>query len=419
MFFRRIARLYPFTLFGTILFLAAARLLGEAYTTNNIYALSFAVLGLFLLLILGLLSRLQSFRFSDMQIMWDNTRPLVSRIMGSEQLFYAGSRRPFYFFRFHVVLRGTLMAGRKAPLYCYAESSASESGEIRLPIRLPVAGILQARGGLWVRDVFGLTRAPAGHEESRRLVIRPPLFPLQAAENPVSTMSEENVRKRKDADEEKYYMREYIAGDRIKDINWKASVRVSDLITRTSPVSPEQSRLLAVEFRPYKEGDADDYVSILHLNYAKSWLLSFMKIVKTALVSVEFQVFCDGDEQMLRTEEDIDRYAAYLSDVGYRSSSHSRGSGGPLAGGEVFLFTTAYDAGLASYLHSRQGSLFNVYRTSFGKGKKVRRVGFFRSFSLDVLPGLWFLRPARHPPAPAGIKVAGMLQEEPLNVGIQ
>jgi uncharacterized protein (DUF58 family) len=65
------------------------------------------------------------------------------------------------------------------------------------------------------------------------------LFPEKTQIHILPATTQESLRNIQTSDQEKYFMREYIPGDRLKDINWKSSIKLNELITRISPSSPE------------------------------------------------------------------------------------------------------------------------------------------------------------------------------------
>ncbi|MCB1320957.1 MAG: DUF58 domain-containing protein, partial [Leptospiraceae bacterium] len=408
---------YPFTLAGTILFASAVLLLGLAFGGTgervNIYALIFSALSFLVLGLLVLDGRIQAFFVLAVELGWDTSSPLIARLDSAIRVHLAQSRT-HYFYRYHFGLIGRLHAGRDASMYIRAEGSSSQGGEIHLPVYLPLCGPMDARGKLMIKDVFGLTRARVGPLMHHRFTVLAPTFP---GKQPIvfrNTSALESTRRMHNADEEKYYMREYIPGDRLKDINWKASFKFFELITRISPKSPEESKLLHVEFRNFHSGDTDTMRSILHLNYLKSWVLSFLVQAKRDHPEFQFQVFTADDSRILESAEDIDQFARELAGMPYRRMSHYTHALPPTQ--EKFIFTTPYDSGLAQSLAGQGRTLVHVFRTAFGTSGQARLVKLLPAEKDNPWPGFWVFRKDRTAAAAGGIAPGSSIIEEKLRV---
>ncbi len=388
---RALSRLYPLTLSGTLLCAVGVYLLAEAYTSGNAYALTFGGGGLLLLLVLAVAGRLIAFRLATRDVTWDAGQALVARA-ACEHFVKVGPIFLPPFFRLHARVVGRLEVGRDCYLHVSTESSSGRSGVVAIPLEFPLPGELQAGARLYICDVFGLIRAEALELPQRNWIVRPPPFPMNAPDRFVSQMRDESVSRRTTGDEEKYYMRQYIPGDRLKDVNWKASVRASELITRISPESPEQSQTFLVELRPYTLLEHDDAVSLLHLSYARSWLYSFVRAVHLARPRAEFRVLLGQTELMVRGAADLDALAGALGSVRFGPPFGAPQRRLPIS--QRFIFTTPYDTELPRALASgRPGLRTVVFRTRFpGSAKQPRVVRFFANPSADVLPGRWYLR---------------------------
>ncbi|MCP5485955.1 MAG: DUF58 domain-containing protein [Spirochaetales bacterium] len=414
-FLKRLEYAYPLTGAGTLLLILAIYLLGDAFAGDsiNLYALVISTLSLSVLALLVLSGRLQRFRAREPEIFWDTSAPLIARLSPMGQRVLLGDLKPYYFFRVHFRMQARLEAGRDADLYLSREGASSTGGEISIPLFLPVSGMMVTRGRLLLRDVFGLTRARLGEEVWQRLPVLAPTFP---GKHPVSlrnAASLESARRQRSADEEKYYMREYIPGDRLKDINWKASFRFSELITRISPKAPEESRLVHVEFRNFSRAQADSALAILHLNYLKSWLLSFLGQLKRDYPEFNFRIFTAHESAVVESEADIADFARKLATLQYARQT-TYGYTVPVAF-EKFVFTTPFDGGLGHSLSGEHpGVYYNVFRTAFGTGRaRERSVRFFLMEEINPLPGPWiFRRDAKEPVA--GVPANGRLIEERL-----
>lgn len=406
-FWRLLDRIYPLTTTGTILLIVSLVMLGIGGGTGSLYAIAFFVSSFLALLVLVILGRLQALRSRDVPCVVEVGRPIFARLEGQDLMVGTGRSPAYLFYRYHYRLRGRLRAGRNADLSVYAEGASREGGMISVSLRFPFCGPARLKGSLLLRDVFGLSRVVLTPPEDVSLTILPPLFPDRSPIRFEPSASQESSRKVQTADEEKYYMREYIPGDRLKDINWKSSLRIDELITKISPKSPETTHLVHVDIRPFHGNSVDGPEALLHLNYMKSWALSFLRAVKQNHPEYRFQVQSGAEVHLLDDDDDLQQFARRLAVTEYMSESASFVD--PAAATERFVFSTAFDTGLGAYLRRHPSSIY-LFCTSKGKG---RTVSFMPSPDLMAIPGLWVFRrerPARSAPSPAH----GKLVEERL-----
>lgn len=414
---------FPLTFSGVVLLGVSFYLLGHSFATRNGFALWFSLLGFTALLLLGFWGRIQAFRLRHLQVNRDVARPPVARLKDVTQKYTVGGGRAPFFFRLHYMLRGKLYGGRGVELPINVEgvgteearsSSGMDSTKIEVPLWLPVCGRMHLGGRMVLRDVFGLTRHRIGPEEFRDVMVLPPPIPDKTPVQFHTMFSEEASRRREISEEEKYYMREYIPGDRLKDINWKASQRVSELITRISPHALEESKLLHVEFRNFQERDQDSPRALLHLNFLKSWVLSFMLGIKREHPEFLFQIMTGAGVDRLETEDEIQNYARVLAPLPFMSARQAEEAEQDPSQ-EKFIFTTMYDTALVGRLAAFPGVRYNIFRTVPGRGKKGRRVRFFRPEIGAPWPGAWVMRadgaPSRvEPPNASGVYVEQALK---------
>lgn len=395
----QVLRYYPFTLLGTVLLAATAYLSASAFATQNNYEFILSAVAMLVLSVLATDGRVQAHRMADVKIFWDNRQPLIAQSPVSITFSAVGSRHPHYFYRLHTLVTGRLHASNQANAHLRAEiSSASE--EFPLKLELPVCGELAIRTRLTVRDMFGLTRSHLPRQDEHRLLtVRPGLLAMRSIPKINTTLGDETTRRRRSADEERFYMREYQPGDRLKDINWKASSRTNELITRIAPVGEDQTKLLHIELRHFRPPAAETLDSVLHLNYLKSWLLTFLHIIKTEHDNYTFRVITGTNEYSVKTFEEIDDLARNLASVSFAPYSEYRIDVQPH---ELFIFTTAYDAGITSYVSQFNDTVIHLYRTVSARSQRsgLRRTGdeerirvpLFRPGHLvSTFPGAWVL----------------------------
>jgi hypothetical protein len=387
---RRIGYYYPFTLAGTMLFTAALVLLGSSRASGNTYASVLSFLALTALTMLSLLGRLWASRYGSHTFQWDTGRPLVAGTGGTEQHVWLDGVRPLSFYRAHFQLRGTMTVGRNARMRVALDKTLSGDNALTITLSFPLSGTVRARGYMKLRDVFGLTRTRFGSEERRELIVRPSPFNDARLIRIDAMGGLEESQRQKRSDEERYYMREYIPGDRFRDINWKSSSRLAQLITRISPHTQEKTRLIFIEFRHFRAPGRETVDSIMHLNQAKSLLLHFMGRVKQEHPEYQFIVKSGRGTCRLATDEDIERFGLELSGIFYETEP-------PIAIdptlNEVFIFTTVYDENLQGILAQYRQVRVRVFTTAAAlEGDDVTRtVRLFPSPASIHMPGPWVL----------------------------
>ena len=248
---RRVLRYYPFTLLGTAVAGAAIYLLGSAFASGSPHEFLLSITGFLILLVLAGLGRLQAYRCKLVEFEWDSSAPLAARELGTQHRLRTRAARSWLFYRI-------------TP----AHLLAAAGGAARHPARLPRGGHAGRRGvdsalvpvqrpaadDRAVHD-SGCVRAhprPDSRAERRTLVVRPGLLAEQSTPPVEISAGFDTTQRARTSDEEQYFMREYMPGDRMKDINWKATSRLGELITRISPITQEQTQELHVVLRRYR-----------------------------------------------------------------------------------------------------------------------------------------------------------------------
>ncbi|HUX13292.1 MAG TPA: DUF58 domain-containing protein [Spirochaetia bacterium] len=384
----RFSNYYPFTVSGTVLFVLAVYLLGRSVVSRNAYGLAIAVAAIFALMLLALLGRWQAERLSKAEATWDFSAPLYARTSGDNPVVQLNGAPPRLFFRVHVVLLGRLVAGRKALLSFHRDVASENPRRIELPLFFPLCGRIEFRTEFHIGDVFGLTRSRFGTRQLFALPVQPAPFsgsqipPIQAAGG------DKETSRTKQPDEERYYMREYVPGDRFRDINWKASSRLTQLYTRTSPVTQEQTQIVTVHFRhflsPGGKHARETMESLAQLNVLKSWLIAYLFRVKREHPEFHFRVVTGRGTTVLESEEDIHEFSRSVSDlnseeeppfiVGGPGDDEAPAGDQDRRDRDSTVFSTAYDDGLSGFLQTQTKGLTTVYRTVFGP-KPARGTG--------------------------------------------
>lgn len=423
---------FPLSVPGTLLAAVALGVLAGSLRSGNPYGYTLAGALLASLSALCLGGILQARRCRDARVQWDSggsvragPRPACQRI-----IVWGVRLLPFY--RLHFSIAGPMKVGRGASLYVTGEASSRSAGdaspadreELTVPLSLPFCGELRARGRCRIRDVFGLTGARLGGDLERNLLVQPALFSSGPARRPEALGGFEEHAKWRASEEERYYMREYLPGDRFRDINWKASSRLARLITRVSPYTQEKTRLLLVELRHFRDNLPETVESLVHLNVLKSWLLFFLREAKRDNPHFHFLVGTGRGAFRLETREDIDRFSLELSRLFFQEETAVTAPDlqdlpeavpDPHTGlrpeerdGRVFIFTSPYDRGVRSRLARDRAAQARIYTTTDGGSRRRQpedqgaTVHLFPSAGRMPLPGAWVLRRDRDLHRPAG-----------------
>jgi uncharacterized protein (DUF58 family) len=398
---RQVIYYYPLTLAGTILFTASIIVLVSSRTNANRYGLVLSLLACAALLVLSLAGRLQGARYGRGRFQWDSGKPLYAGFEETEQRAWAEGVRPLVLYRLHFRIDGRLVVGTTAFMRVSREGSFSGEEPLIVGLSFPLAGVFHARGSLHLRDMFGLTRARFGTDEYRNLFVQPAPFGGRRP-SPIEAVGglEESQRRRR-SDEERYYMREYIPGDRLRDINWKSSDRLAQLITRVSPHTQEKTRLISILFRNHRDPRRETVESIAHLSQLKSLLLSFLREVKREHPEYQFLVHTGAGHRRLETDEQIDRFSQELSGL-FFEPDQSLNQIDPNVN-ELFVFTTPYDKNIGRVAAQYPRASMRIFRTAaLQEGDEgASTLTLFGIPGRGPFPGTWILFRDRKLPNPS------------------
>ena len=415
---RRVLHYYPLTLPGTALAGAAVYLLGSAFASLSPHEFLLSITGFLSLLVLAGLGRLQAYRCELVEFEWDSSAPLAAREHGAQHRLRTRAARSWLFYRIHLRITWRLQAGRRATLHGYREV-ATPGGEAAIPLWFPCSGRLELTGRLTIRDVFGLTRAQIRAPERRTLVVRPGLLGEQSTPPVEISAGYDTTQRAQTSDEEQYFMREYMPGDRMKDINWKATSRLGELITRISPITQEQTQELHVVLRRYRRRGGESLAAVLHLEFIKSWLLTFLRVVKQQHPEYVFVVDSGGESHRIESPEEIEAFARRVAELPLTSELPAADTA---PARELFIFSTMFDEDLARFVERSGAQYINVFR-SVPAGRTDEDAAPYR-MSLGEAPlptcvgGGWLLARERRMPAaePVAGPRPGLREEQPLKV---
>ena len=378
--FPRLGRYYPLTIIGTPVTLGLLFLLGKGFATANPYLYLLSLSGLGLTLLLAPLSLIQARGIGEEEIDWNSGHRVFASRAGAPHSLRVRERRLFPFFRLRYLLSGEIYTGAHADSYRnsyvrtvrvghHRQSGRFRPGvsgkdvkstELPLPLSLPHCGLYHANLTLTVEDIFGLTRAQIGSIRSRSIPVFPGVLGREAVYRIAERGAEEQNRM-KESEIERYYMRDYVPGDRFRDINWKASGRGTTLYTRISPIAQEESTTITIYARFHSPNPRLSPALLALAEYQKSWIISFILKVREEHPAFLFQLFLNEDEYLLESDQEVERFAEELGSVWFTPAPTSMPA--LPREGQVYLFATSAEESLHGFYEAFPGSDFQLNLT--------------------------------------------------------
>lgn len=389
---KKIAQYYPFTLPGTVLLGVIFYLLGTGYAKRNPYMLFLSFAGLVVLVLLTTLSRIQAYRLGKAQIVWDSSDALYSARPGSCQRISVIDFKTWFFFRIHFRITGHLMVGNSAGFSVLREDAFTGEGALEIPLHFQLTGLFRGEGKCSIKDIFGLVRARLPEEMTRTLPVQPALLHREMSVKIDAAGGEDETQPRKSSDEEKYYMREYVPGDRFRDINWKATSRIGEIFTRISPVTETETQLVLVDFRHFAVEKEERSEHVAHLEYLKRWFLTFLWQLKHEQPDYQYIVYTGRGGFRAETFQDIQRLGIGISGLFYENDPRvPKDTAGV---GEVYIFSTPFDAELGTALTAYSEKRVTLFETAFPTKQidGVRQYSVMKNEKMVHFPGTWALK---------------------------
>ncbi|MBN1525137.1 MAG: DUF58 domain-containing protein [Spirochaetales bacterium] len=390
----RFSKLYPFTLFGTVLFAAGIVLLVLSFYSLNPAGFIFSIAAIVMMAVMGITGKIAAAYHNKKIYEWDSKTPMIARVWNIPQFIYSHDFHTIPFFRLSFMLTGRGIVGRKS-VFLVREEQVLEfdsSGKAVFTVYMPLAGMMNVNGIYSVRDIFGLTNNVFGKLENRIIPVLPAGAATKELRDIITSQGYEDSVKRRSQDLERYFMREYIPGDRMRDINWQASQRLQKLITKISPVTQEQAKSLVIFFRNIKDHPEESLESVVHLDRIKSNLVTFLRLTKEAYPEYVFHVYTAMDKFILEGDDDIERFSRDVSSMWF-VNSHDQSFFNPNIG-DFFVFTTYFDTQLDYFLSIFPKSKKTIIQTWKAAPGTVNPAKFtlFTPFRASLIPGGFVFR---------------------------
>jgi len=383
-------RRFPVTVLGFPAATGLLWVLGRAFAASNAYAYFFSLSGLSLMGILMLLSFLQARKIGEEEIVWHSRHRVFAGKEAAPHGLELNRCRLLPFFRVRFRLTGTLKAETRVLGY-HSQSGRFKPAEgfvAPLPLGLPHCGSFHALLSLSVEDIFGLTRFSIGTPVGRLIPVLPGVLHRPVRYRIAERGAEEKSRV-KESEVERYYMREYVPGDRFRDINWKASGRGDKLFTRISPVAQDESTTVTLWVRFYARDPRPSPALLALAEYQKSWVLTFLLRIKEEHPDFTFQVFLNRDEFLLENDEDLEAFTVALGDKWFGPASPELP---PLPQeGRVYLFSSSADESAEQIRQLFPRVEFNLHlsriaRRDEGNQKKLIALPLYPGYRGEDLP---------------------------------
>jgi len=383
-----------FTPVGCAVLLIALVILIRSLVMRNSYEIVLSFGFLLLMLVLGVIGVWKSRKLKTLEPGWKHPFPMTANsIHDSSGSIVTGIDASIpLFFRMHFFIRGSFFpSGSKNGCPVLVEISIPR-GETSayLPLDFPMSGIFHGEGYCRLRDIFGLFSILCGQEQPKTVNVRcAPCFGKEIRINAQS--GAEDRRSKPSVDEERYYMREYTPGDRLRDINWKSSDRIDTLITRISTETQERISRIEVHFRNF--GQYTSLEALWLLDRAKARLTYFLRSIKEQNSSFIFDVRAAQGNWEIEDDEDLDGFLEELGGFSFLPPKHDNAV--RAGAGDIYVFSTACDTGLQAFLlacNPRPVTLFMSQTGNFTENKdtEILRLTDFASKGC-IAPASWFV----------------------------
>ena len=403
-----VRRAVIFTPVGGIVLLTALIILIRSLVTRNSYEIVLSFGFLLIMLVLGVIGVWKSRKLKTMEPAWKTPFPMTANSSyDSAGTAVSGIEASIpLFFRMHFFIRGGFYpSGSKTNCPVLVEISVPR-GETsaHLPLDFPMSGVFQGEGFCKLRDIFGLFSILCGMPQPRTVNVRcAPCFGKEIRINAQS--GAEDRRNKPSVDEERYYMREYTPGDRLRDINWKSSDRIDTLITRISTDTQERISRIEVHFRNYyqnpvisgqrteKKEQHAPLEALWLLDRAKARLTYFLRSIKEQNSSFIFDIRAAQGNWEIEDDEDLDNFLEELGGFSFMlpKNDNAVSSGA----GDLYVFSTACDIGLHAFMlacNPRPVTLFISQTGNFTANKDTELLSL-KDFASKgcIAPAGWFV----------------------------
>ena len=362
---------------GAVLVISLIGLI-RSLVMRNSYEIVIFCAALFLLLALGAAGAWKSWKLKSMDAGWKPPFPMTACAAEETEITSLDPQTPGssipLFFRLHYIIKGRFFPSDAESCPVLVETSVPRKNtSAKIALDFPMSGVFRGEGFCLLRDIFGFFSFNCGQRQQRTVMVRSsPCFGKKPIIN--AQTGAEDRRSKPSADEERYYMREYTPGDRLRDINWKSSEKIDSLITRISTDNQEKITRIEVHFRNY---GADAFLeSLWLLDRAKAQLSYFLRTLMEQNSSFVFDVYGAGKNWEIEDMDDLENFFEELSGLSFMPLKNENFSGAQNKG-DIYVFSTACDSGLQGFLlanSQRPVSLFLIQPAGIEKSEECETI---------------------------------------------
>jgi len=361
---------------GAVVLFASLFILIRSLIARNSYEIVIASGILLLLLIFFIIGVWKSKKLKSSEPGWKPPFPMTANPVFKQTGFAnAGDKTQItgldgnipLFFRLHYFIKGRFFPSGSSSNFikkCYVsvETSVPQgNNSAELALNFPMSGVFQGEGYCRLRDIFGFFSFHCAVPQSGTIKVRSaPCFGSKIHINAQS--GAEDQRNKPSADVERYYMREYTPGDRLRDINWKSSDKIDTLITRISTDNQEKISRIEVHFRNY--GKIKTLEALWLLDRAKARLSYFLRSIMELNTSFIFDISTANGDWEIKDQNELDVFLEELTAFSFMPPQIENAQTGfavTKGAGDLYVFSTACDIGLNSFIlasNPRPVSLF-------------------------------------------------------------
>ena len=284
---------YPLTLPGTAAVLTVLFFFGKGYSDSDYQGIFISAVFFLVFLLLAAAGYFFAGKssLSDVSIKSIGDISSSSRDKNVQKIIFG--ERPPVFFRYSSVLKGRFcVTGKSFPWF--SRFNSDRNGLIEYSFNFSSPGLLELGTEYFIEDVFGIFRIPCAERETNSVRIVPGLPDNASVDTKDSLSSFVKNKKPDDNDYEKILMREYMRGDRSRDINWKASSKSNTLYTRIAPGNDTEIKKINIVYVSDPDLFKDSiYSSFLIYRCFREYFRFFIHSLNS-MESYKFSVYVNG-----------------------------------------------------------------------------------------------------------------------------